>query len=136
MSSLRYLLLLFYILSIFSCGLNAKGKSSKLNIIIIFYDDLGGTINRAEENKNLVTQLASLAERNKEQPFLVYVPYAMSHAPLHPWKAFAGKSLRGTYGDMVEEMDWSAGEIMKTLEDEQPNCAKVLLKIKRVFTEI
>jgi len=136
MNSFRYLLLLFYILSIFLCGLYAKGKSSKPNIIIFFYDDPGGTIKRAEENKNLVTQLASLAERNKEQPFLVYVPYAMSHAPIHSGKAFAGKSLRGTYGDRVEEMDWSAAEIMKTLIDEQPNCAKVLLKIKRVFIEI
>ncbi len=55
-------------------------------------------------------------KRNKEQPFFVYLPYAMPHVPLHPGEAFAGKSKRGTYGDTVEEIDWSAGIIMKTLK--------------------
>ncbi len=55
-------------------------------------------------------------KRKKEQPFFVYLPYAMPHVPLHPGEAFAGKSKRGTYGDTVEEIDWSAGIIMKTLK--------------------
>jgi arylsulfatase len=55
---------------------------------------------------------------HKEEPFFIYVPYAMPHVPLHPGKEFAGKSERGLYGDVIEEIDWSVGEIMKTLKKE------------------
>ncbi len=54
--------------------------------------------------------------KNKENPFFVYLPYAMPHVPLYPGTDFKGKSERGTYGDVVEEIDWSVGEIIKTLE--------------------
>lgn len=55
--------------------------------------------------------------KKKEQPFFVYLPYAMPHIPLHPGAEFAGKSKRGTYGDVVEEIDWSVGEIWKKVEE-------------------
>lgn len=55
--------------------------------------------------------------KNSEGPFFVYMPYAMPHVPLHPGEAFAGTSRRGTYGDVIEEIDWSAGQIMQTLKD-------------------
>jgi arylsulfatase len=55
---------------------------------------------------------------HKDDPFFIYVPYAMPHVPLHPGKEFAGKSERGLYGDVIEEIDWSVGEIMKTLKKE------------------
>jgi arylsulfatase A len=54
--------------------------------------------------------------RYSRDPFFVYVPFAMPHLPLHPGAAFAGKSLRGTYGDVVEELDWSVGEILNALK--------------------
>ncbi len=67
----------------------------------------------------LYTQRAiNFIKKNKENPFFVYLPYAMPHVPLHPGKSFAGQSLRGAYGDVVEEIDWSAGEILKVLEEE------------------
>ncbi len=53
--------------------------------------------------------------RHKEGPFFLYLPYAMPHIPLHPGKAFAGRSTRGTYGDVIEEIDWSVGLILDTL---------------------
>ena len=40
----------------------------------------------------------------------------MPHVPLHPGKEFAGKSKRGIYGDVVEEIDWGVGEILKALK--------------------
>lgn len=64
----------------------------------------------------LYTQKAiSFIKKNKKNNFFLYIPYAMPHTPLHPGKAFAGKSKRGTYGDVVEEIDWSVGEILNTL---------------------
>lgn len=58
----------------------------------------------------------SFIKENKDNPFFLYVPYSMPHVPLYPGKRFAGKSKRGIYGDVVEEIDWGVGEIMNTLD--------------------
>ena len=42
----------------------------------------------------------------------------MPHVPLFVSDKFKGKSARGLYGDVIEEIDWSVGEILKTLNDE------------------
>jgi len=55
-------------------------------------------------------------EKNKERPFFLYVPYAMPHVPLHVSAKFKGKSKQGLYGDVIEEIDWSVGEILAALK--------------------
>ncbi|HJN95789.1 MAG TPA: sulfatase [Gammaproteobacteria bacterium] len=55
-------------------------------------------------------------QRNVDSPFLVYMPYTMPHTPLFRSNEFTGRSLGGRYGDVVEEIDWSVGEIRRTLE--------------------
>ena len=55
-------------------------------------------------------------ERNKERPFFLYVPHNIPHVPLHVSRKFAGKSGHGLYGDVVMEIDWSVGEIMRALK--------------------
>jgi arylsulfatase A-like enzyme len=55
-------------------------------------------------------------ERNVDSPFLVYIPYTMPHTPLSRSNEFIGRSLGGRYGDVVEEIDWSVGEVRRTLE--------------------
>jgi len=52
---------------------------------------------------------------NRERPFLLYLPHTAVHVPIHPGRAFAGKSGNGRYGDWVEEMDWSVGQVLETL---------------------
>lgn len=54
---------------------------------------------------------------HKDQPFFLYLAENMPHTPVSPGKRFAGKSPRGLYGDAVEEIDWSVGEIVKTLKE-------------------
>ena len=54
---------------------------------------------------------------HKDQPFFLYVAHNMPHTPLSPGKRFAGHSPRGLYGDAVEELDWSVGEIVKALKE-------------------
>jgi arylsulfatase A len=51
-----------------------------------------------------------------ETPFLLYLPYTMPHVPLFASESFLGTSRRGLYGDTVEEIDWSVGQIRETLE--------------------
>lgn len=51
------------------------------------------------------------------RPFFLYLPHSFAHVPLFASDRFRGKSLRGLYGDVVEEMDWSVGEIRRTLTE-------------------
>ncbi len=51
------------------------------------------------------------------QPFFLYLAYNSVHIPLHPGIAFRGKSPRGTFGDAVEEIDWSVGQILAAIRD-------------------
>ena len=56
---------------------------------------------------------------NKDRPFFLYLPHTAVHVPLHPGAAFKGKSANGTYGDWVEEVDWSVGRVLDTLRELQ-----------------
>lgn len=57
-------------------------------------------------------------ERNRENPFFLYVAYNMPHVPLAASPRFLGKSANGLYGDVVEELDWGVGEILAKLREE------------------
>lgn len=52
---------------------------------------------------------------NKDKPFFLYLPHNMPHIPLHASERFVGSSKRGIYGDTIQELDWSTGEILRTL---------------------
>jgi arylsulfatase A len=54
--------------------------------------------------------------RHKTQPFFLYVPHNMPHTPLFASQQRVRKSERGLYGDIVEEIDWSVGQILSALE--------------------
>jgi arylsulfatase A-like enzyme len=54
---------------------------------------------------------------HKDKPFFVYLPYTMPHIPLHATPEFAGRSEAGLYGDAIEEMDWSVGQILDALRN-------------------
>jgi len=54
-------------------------------------------------------------EKNKDRPFFLYLPHSMCHVPLHVSDKFKGKSQRGLFGDVIMELDWSAGQILDTL---------------------
>jgi arylsulfatase A len=52
----------------------------------------------------------------QDDPFLLYMPYSMPHIPIYASQEFQGKSPRGLYGDVIEEIDWSVGEVLAKLE--------------------
>lgn len=74
----------------------------------------------AETQTHLTTWYTERAvkfiEDNKDKPFFVYVPHSMPHVPLYVSDKFKGKSKRGLYGDVIQEIDWSVGQILKTLK--------------------
>jgi arylsulfatase A len=55
-------------------------------------------------------------ERNQDRPFFLYLPHSMPHVPLHVSDRFAGKSGQGLYGDVIEELDWSVGQVLDALK--------------------
>lgn len=55
-------------------------------------------------------------KRNKNNPFFLYLAHSMPHVPLAVSAKFKGKSGAGLYGDVMEEIDWSIGEVMKALD--------------------
>ena len=72
---------------------------------------------------NQVTQRYTQAaiefmETNVDRPFFLYLPHAMPGSTKAPYasEAFRGKSANGPWGDSVEELDWSTGEILKALK--------------------
>jgi arylsulfatase len=55
-------------------------------------------------------------EQNKAHPFFLYVAHNMPHVPLGVSDKFRGKSKRGLYGDVIEEIDWSVGQILAAIK--------------------
>ncbi|MGM0531639.1 MAG: sulfatase family protein [Bacteroidota bacterium] len=54
----------------------------------------------------------------KEEPFFIYLAHSMPHIPLFRSEEFKDASVAGIYGDVIEEIDWSVGEVLKTLKEE------------------
>ena len=54
---------------------------------------------------------------NKDRPFFLYLPHSMPHVPLGVSNKFRNKSEQGMYGDVIMEIDWSVGEILNALSD-------------------
>jgi arylsulfatase A-like enzyme len=53
----------------------------------------------------------------RDRPFFLYLAHRTPHVPLEPAPEFRGRSAGGAYGDVVEELDWSVGEVMKAVRD-------------------
>jgi len=68
--------------------------------------------------KRYTQEAVAFIERSKDRPFLLYLAHTMVHVPLFCSDDFRGKSQRGLYGDAVEEIDWSAGQILAALRRE------------------
>ncbi len=73
-----------------------------------------------EDQEQLTTQyterVVKFIERNHDRPFFFYLAHSMPHVPLHVSDKFRGKSKQGLYGDVIMEIDWSVGEVMKALK--------------------
>ncbi|HEY1049331.1 MAG TPA: sulfatase-like hydrolase/transferase [Prosthecobacter sp.] len=66
--------------------------------------------------RRFTERATTFIERNKSTPFFLYLPHVMPHVPIFASEPFRGKSAAGLYGDVVQELDWSVGEILDTLQ--------------------
>ena len=101
---------------------DAKGelRETQIRPPLPLYD--GETIIETEPDQRFLTRhyterAIDFIKRNKEKPFFLYVPHTMPHVPLAVHPDFAGKSDHGLYGDVIQELDWSVGEIVQTIKE-------------------
>jgi arylsulfatase len=61
-------------------------------------------------------QARKFIAQSKGSPFFLYMPHTFPHIPLEASERFRGKSAEGLYGDVVEEIDWSVGQVVEALK--------------------
>lgn len=117
-------------------GPNAKGRGKAKAVPVLMETGLAGpnqpplplvenetVIGRVrQDDQQLSVQRYTEAalkfiESNKDKPFFLYLPHNAVHFPLYPGKAFQQKSANGNYGDWVEELDWSVGQVLDKVRE-------------------
>ena len=73
-------------------------------------------VDQSQITKLYTRKAVDFIEKNKSGPFFLYLPHSMPHWPWFSSKDFDGRSIKGPYGDTVEELDWSTGEILHALK--------------------
>ena len=79
-------------------------------------EDIENPVEQATLTERYTAEAIAFIEKNKDHPFFVYLPHTMPHIPLHVSKKFEGRSKAGLYGDVIETIDWSMGQLFATLE--------------------
>jgi len=97
-------------------------EQNKFRCAILRNNDTIKVINTVEEmgqlTKLYTKEAVNFIKEQKEKPFFLYLSHNMPHVPLGASEKFRGKSAGGFYGDVIEELDWSMGEILKGLKEE------------------
>lgn len=66
--------------------------------------------------KKFTREAVHFIGQNKDKPFFLYLAHTAPHVPLFSSREYENKSLSGVYGDVVEEIDWSVGEVLAAVE--------------------
>ncbi len=71
---------------------------------------------QSQFTRRFTERAVSFIERHADRPFFLYMPHVMPHVPIFASQDFLGKSPRGLYGDVIQELDWSVGTVFATLK--------------------
>ena len=63
----------------------------------------------------LLLLVLPIIQRHRDGPFFLYLAHSMPHIPLFASGQFEGRSRRGLYGDVIEEIDWSVGQVVDAI---------------------
>lgn len=74
-------------------------------------------LDRDQQTQRYTTEALSFIRSKASGPFFLYLAHTMPHTPLAVSQQFEGNSKRGTYGDVVSEIDWSVGQILDLLNE-------------------
>jgi len=78
--------------------------------------DLPAPADQNELTKNFTREALDFIQADADRPFFLYLAHAMPHFPVHASEAFRGTSQAGIYGDAVQELDWSLGQVLGALK--------------------
>ena len=73
-------------------------------------------VNQELLTKRYTQEAVKWIESKKDEPFFLYLAHNMPHAPVFASPDFQGRSKNGRYGDVIEEIDWSVGQIMAAIK--------------------
>ena len=102
--------------------MNIGGKKSNYPPLPLYRGnavvDTIATLDDQAKLTTLYTQEAvKFIKKHKDEPFFLYMPHSMVHVPIAVSEKFKGKSGKGLFADVMMELDWSVGQIVKTLEE-------------------
>lgn len=89
-----------------------KGDANQVRVV----DEEVTPEEQAQFTRIFTREAVGFIHRNASRPFFLYVPHPMPHVPLYGSPEFEGKSAYGRYGDIIEEIDWSVGQILAALK--------------------
>lgn len=78
--------------------------------------EIPAPVDQRQLTQRYAAEAVRFIEESRGRPFFLYLAHTFPHIPLHASDRFRGKSAGGLYGDTVEELDWSVGEIRAALE--------------------
>ena len=67
--------------------------------------------------KTYAEKACDFIDRHAGKPFFLYLAHSMPHVPLYVSPEFQDRSGNGLYADVIEEIDWSVGEVLGKLEE-------------------
>lgn len=79
---------------------------------------VGYNTDQSRFTTDYTTRAVRFIEKNKAKPFFLYLAHSMPHVPLAVSDKFKGKSEQGLFGDVMMEIDWSIGEVMKAVREQ------------------
>jgi len=96
-----------------------KSAETKVPVVPLLRDEKIVELMDGEGQRRMVElytkEAVDFIGRHKDQPFYLYFAHNAVHTPIYPGAAFAGKSQNGRFGDWVEEVDWSVGQVLDAL---------------------
>ena len=96
-----------------------KSAETKVPVVPLLRDEKIAELMDGEGQRRMVElytkEAVDFIGRNKDKPFYLYYAHNAVHTPIYPGAAFAGKSQNGRFGDWVEEVDWSVGQVLDAL---------------------
>jgi arylsulfatase A-like enzyme len=99
-----------------------KSADTKIPVVPLLRDEKIAELMDGEGQRRMVElytkEAVDFIGRNKDQPFYLYFAHNAVHTPIYPGAAFAGKSQNGRFGDWVEEVDWSVGQVLDALRSQ------------------
>ena len=102
-------------------GIPYSNDMNRKNVPLPLVRDLEVLASGIQKDTSITRQYTEEAvnfiHANKSRPFFLYLPHTAVHLPLVPAKRFRGKSRDGLYGDWVQEIDWSMGELFQALDE-------------------